>query len=261
MVTQQADLGTVLHDNYYNFQFQGYDFDGDPLSYTITTGVALGFDSDEGYFDAESFDRGENSLPNGLELDEKSGWLTGTIPSQGAVTSDFTFGIKTFKADDVTYESELTFFTLRIVGSVAGTVTWPTTDLGTIATGAVSELTVEATISNDTRVYYELKSGSANSLPQGLRVETNGLVTGRVAFEHMMFDTGTTIFDGTDFPLTSETTFERENKFTVRVYSEDLSIDTFQEFTVNILPNSYKPWESLYIKALPVNAQRDIYST
>ena len=260
MVTQQADLGTVLHDNYYNFQFQGYDFDGDPLSYSITTGVALGFDSDEGYFDAESFDRGENSLPNGLELDEKSGWLTGTIPSQGAVTSDFTFGIKTFKADDVTYESELTFFTLRIVGSVAGTITWPTADLGTIATGAVSELTTTATVSNNTRVYYELKSGSANSLPQGLRVETNGLVTGRVAFEHMMFDTGTTTFDGLDFPLTSETTFERENKFNVRVYSEDLSIDTYQEFTIDILPNSYKPWESLYIRALPVSTQRDIYS-
>ena len=261
IVTKPADLGTILHDNYYNFQFIGYDFDGDPLEFSITTGAALGFDALGSGFDQDIFDRGTYSLPPGLVLDTTSGWLSGYIPNQSATTTDYQFAVKCYKKNSPEYESQFVYFTLTIVGNVAGVVTWPTANLGTIKTGSVSELDIGASISNNKPVQYELKSTYANKLPQGLRLETNGLITGRVSFEHMMFDTGTTTFDGVSNTLSAETTFERSYSFTVRAYSNDLTIDTFQTFTIDITPTSFKPYESLYIKALPVIEQRDIYSS
>jgi hypothetical protein len=262
MVTEPADLGTILHDNYFNYQFVGRDLDGDILEFSLTTGAALGFDADGSGFDQDILDRGTYVLPPGLTVDATSGWMTGYIPAQSAVKTDYQFAVKCFKKDYPEYESELIYFTLTIIGNIAGVVTWPASDLGTIDTGQVSEIDVRASISNSKPVLYELKTTKANKLPQGLRLESNGLVTGRVSFELMMFDTGTTTFDDTSNKLVAETTFEREetNKFSVRAYSNDLTIDTFQEFTISVKPSSFKPYESLYIKALPVIEQRDIYS-
>jgi hypothetical protein len=261
MVTAPADLGTVLHDNYFNYQFIGKDLDGDILEYSMTTGPGLGFDAAGSGFDQDQFDPGTYSMPPGLSIDSTSGWMSGYIPAQSATKTDYQFAVKCLKKNYPEYESDLVYFTLSIIGNIAGIVTWPTADLGTIDTGSISEIDIRANISNGKPVLYELKTTKANKLPQGLRLETNGLVTGRVSFEHIMFDTGTTTFDGANSPLVTETTFEREYKFSVRVYSNDLTIDTYQEFTIDINPSSFKPYESLYIKALPVIEQREIYSS
>ena len=260
MVTKPADFGEILHDNYYSFQFIGADLDKDPIMYSITTGDGLGYDADGSNFDMAGLDRGDLKLPPGMTLDTTSGWLSGYIPVQSATTKDYKFGIQVYKKDHTEFISEITFFTLTIIGNVAGIVTWPTADLGTIDTGSVSELDVSATISNNKSVVYELKTGKDNNLPQGLKLEQTGLVTGRVSFESFMADTGTTTFDK-DNTLITETTFEREFKFSVRVYSSDLTIDTFQEFTITLTPSSFKPYEALYVKALPVIEQRDLYQS
>ena len=260
MVTAPADLGTILHDNYFNYQFVGRDLDGDILEFSFTTGATLGFDADGSGFDQDILDRGTYSMPPGITVDAASGWMSGYIPAQTATKTDYQFAVKCFKKNHPEYESELVYFTMTIIGNIAGVVTWPTADLGTIDTGSVSEIDIRANISNGKPVLYELKTTKANKLPQGLRLETNGLITGRVSFEHMMFDTGTTTLDGVSKPTVSETTFEREYKFTVRAFSNDLTIDTFEEFTIDLNPSSFKPYESLYIKALPVIEQRDIYS-
>ena len=260
IVTAPADLGTILHDNYFNYQFVGRDLDGDILEFSFTTGAKLGFDADGSGFDQDILDRGTYSMPPGITVDAASGWMSGYIPAQTATKTDYQFAVKCFKKNHPEYESELVYFTMTIIGNIAGVVTWPTADLGTIDTGSVSELDIRANISNGKPVLYELKTTKANKLPQGLRLETNGLITGRVSFEHMMFDTGTTTLDGVSKPTVSETTFEREYKFTVRAFSNDLTIDTFEEFTIDLNPSSFKPYESLYIKALPVIEQRDIYS-
>lgn len=258
--TQQTDFGEILHDNYYSFQFIGVDFDADILEYSITTGAGLGFDAVGAGFDSYELDRGTLTLPPGLELDPNSGWLTGYIPSQAATKQDYTFGIQVKKRDYPEYISDITYFTFTIIGNIAGTVTWPATDLGVIETGSISELDVTATISNNKSVKYELKTGYSNNLPQGIRLEQNGLLTGRVSFEHMMFDTGTTSFDKNS-TIVSETTFEREYKFTVRAYSLDLTIDTFETFKIKIKPSSFKPYEALYAKALIDSTKADLYKT
>ncbi len=245
-------------------------------------------------------------------MDTQSGWLTGTIPNFNATETDFTFGIKVRKRDNIEYVSSATSFTMTVVGDVDSTVSWPESDM-TITTGEQSQLDVIATISDGRPVQYELKSGSTkvlagnfvvgetytivsagstdfisigsadntvgtiftatgtgsgsgtaslgtNQLPQGLRLNEDGLIVGRVSFENMMFDTGTTTFDIANL-YTSETTFEQVYSFVVRVYSADGVVDTYKKFTITLNANSDKPYESLYARALPAQAKRDIYDT
>jgi len=290
LLTESTGLGRVGHDNRYNFQFVGKDFDGDSIDYVLDSG----------------------SLPTGLSLDTQSGWLTGTIPNFNATETDFTFGIKVRKRDNTAFVSSATSFTMTVVGDVDSTVTWPESNM-TITTGEQSQLDVVATISDGRPVQYELKSGSTkvlagnfvvgetytivssgntnfiaigsadntvgtkftatgtgsgsgtaslgtNQLPQGLRLDENGLIVGRVSFENMMFDTGTTTFDIENL-YTSETTFEQVYSFVVRVYSADGVVNTNKKFTITLNANSDKPYESLYARALPAQAKRDVYDT
>jgi hypothetical protein len=212
LLTVSTGLGRLSHDNNFNFQFVGKDFDGDSIDYILDSG----------------------SLPTGLSLDTQSGWLTGTIPNFNATETDFTFGIKVRKRNNTAFVSSATSFTMTVVGDVDSTVTWPESDM-TITTGEQSQLDVVTTISDGRPVQYELKSGSTkvlagnfvvgetytivssgntnfiaigsanntvgtkftatgtgsgsgtaslgtNQLPQGLRLNENGLIVGRVSF-------------------------------------------------------------------------------
>jgi len=288
LLTESTGLGRISHENWFNFQFVGKDFDGDSIDYILDSG----------------------SLPTGLTLDSQSGWLTGNIPSFASTETSFSFSIKVRKRDNTEYVSTATSFTMTVVGDINSTVTWPNSTL-TIKTGEQSQLDVVATISDGRPVQYELKSGSTqvsagnfvvgetytivtsgttdfisigsanntagtiftataagsgsgvaslgtNKLPQGLRLDENGLISGRVSFETMGFDTGTTTFDIEDL-YTNQTTFERIYNFIVRVYSADGVVDTNKKFTITIDPESNKPYESLFARALAPISQRDIY--
>ena len=288
LLTESSGLGRISHDNRFNFQFLGRDFDGDAIDFILDSG----------------------SLPTGLSLDTQSGWMTGSIPNFNATETTFTFGIKVRKRSNTEYISAATSFTMTVVGNADSVVTWPTSTLA-IKTGEQSQLDVIATISDGRPVQYELKSGSTkvtagnfvvgekytivtagttdfitigsanstvgtvfiatgigsgsgtaslgkNKLPQGLRLNEDGLIVGRVSFENMMFDTGTTTFDLTDL-YTNRTTFEQVYSFVVRVYSADGVVDTYKKFSVTISADTDRPYESLFARALPEQAQRDIY--
>jgi len=245
MVTKAADLGTIKHDNYFNFQFTGYDFDGEPIEYSISTG---------------------DELPPGLVLNTSSGWMYGYVPGQTAITNDYEFAIRVYKKDDPTYQSDWTNFTLKVEGDIDSSITWPAADIGTIETGQVSELNIIATITSGASVQYLLKSGTdlgaggKGKLPQGLKINSSGLIVGRVSFETFMMDTGTTTFDYNSIRI-NETTFERVYTFNVKALSSNGVIDTYKQFTIKVVPKIFKPYESVYIKALPSQLQRDIYES
>jgi len=266
LVTKAVDLGTIKHDNYFNFQFTGYDFDGERLEYSISTGDALGYDSDSAVFDAFGFDRGKQELPPGLVLNTLSGWMYGYIPIQLTTTKDYKFAIQVYKKNYPTYKSDWTNFTLKVEGDIDSSITWPAADLSSIETGQVSELDIIATIASGRSVQYSLKSGAdlgslgKGELPQGLKINTSGLIIGRVSFETFMLDTGTTTFDYDSVRL-NETTFERTYKFSVRALSSDGVIDTYKQFTLKVVPKIFKPYESVYVRALPSQSQRDIYES
>lgn len=288
LLTESTGLGRISHENWFNFQFVGKDFDGDSIDYILDSG----------------------SLPTGLTLDQQSGWLSGNIPSFSATETDFTFSIKVRKRDNVLYVSDPVTFTITVVGDILSTVSWPENNLK-IKTGEQSHLDVIASISDGRPVQYALKSGSTqvsagnfvvgetytivtsgttdfisigsanntpgtiftatakgsgtgvaslgtNKLPQGLKLNSDGLIVGRVSFEQLMFDTGTTTFDVEDL-YTNETTFENIYNFVVRVYSADGIVDTYKKFTITLSADSNRPYENVYARALPSQSQRDIY--
>jgi len=259
MLTQATELGTIKHDNYFSFQVLGKDFDGDVLEFQLTGG----FDGATLGFDSLNFDVETANLPTGLVLDPASGWISGYIPSQSSTTASYSFGIFCRKRDNTDYVSQDTIsFTMTIEGDIDSVITWPDSNLGIIKTGEQSELDVIATISDSRPVQYELKRsiGAVQNLPQGLRLNSSGLLIGRVSFETMVFDTGITTFDIEDL-YTNETTFESIHEFTVRIYSSDGVIDTFKKFTVTVDADTNKPYESLYARALPPQDQRDVYDS
>ena len=257
MLTQATEIGTIKHDNYFSYQILGKDFDGDTLEFQLVGG----FDSAVQGFDNVNFDEEAANLPTGLVLDPTSGWISGYIPQQASTTQDYTFGVFCRKLNNTGYVSQETVsFNVTVEGDIDSVVSWPDADLGTISTGEQSQLSIAASISDGKPVQYELKQnlGVTQNLPQGLQLNSNGLIVGRVSFETLMFDTGRTTFDIEDL-YSNETTFENTYSFTVRVFSADGVVDTYRTFTIKLALDTKKPYESIYARALPTQAQRDIY--
>jgi hypothetical protein len=270
LLTKSADFGVIKHDNFFAHQFVGYDPDGDPMQFSLSVGNAQGFDVDDANFDMVAFDKGLLELPPGLVLDIDTGWLHGYIPQINATTKNYDFSVQTYKTNKPSITSARVPFKLTVEGDIDKTIVWPSSNLGTINTGDISELDVIAEIKSGRQVQYELRSGAKDGslgegkLPQGLKITTDGYLQGRVSFEHIMFDNGLTTFDiemKDKGELSAITTFERTFKFTVRAYSSDGVIDTYNQFTLSLVPETFDPYETLYIRALPNQTQRDIFSS
>jgi len=261
LTTPSADLGTVRHDNFFAYKFDGVDTDGDAIEYSVTTGATLGFDAVGAGFDEFAFDRGTLALPPGLSVEPSTGWFYGYIPDQGLTETTYTFGMQVKKRDYPEIISPIVYFTITIVGNIDTDVTWSQgADLGTLKNGEVSKLYVEAVMASGAEVEYRIKSGSDSKLPQGLRLLSDGNIAGQVSFQSFTLDKGTTTFDenlGTRL-VVDPTTFDRTNTFTVEAYNVEKQISTFKTFTITIDVEYLQPYESLYIKAMPEQEDRDV---
>ena len=237
LLTPPGSLGTVRSNGFYAFRFEAIDFDGDAVEYTITTGAAIGFDAGTvaggpGSFDrdGEGFDRGSQSLPPGLVLNQTTGWLTGYIPDQGATEFTYDFAIRVYKANDPTVISGFYYFTLTIIGDINAQVTWLTNpDLGTVLNGSISTLAVAAVNRGGRTLEYRLDSGSDSRLPQGLTLQPSGHITGRVSFITFAQDSGTTFFDS------GATTFDSAFSFTVNAYAPQSQQVNYEVSAINIV--------------------------
>ena len=264
LLTLSQDLGIYEHDNYFSFQFTGIDFDNEQIEFGITTGDTAGFDSVGGSgFDSDLFDQGGLSLPPGLTLNTETGWLYGYITPQLSAQVEYNFAAYAYKKADPSSRSSLVYFTVTIVSDLANAVIWQTPNaLGTIGTGEISELGVESTNQFGYQINYSLESGS--QLPQGLALLPNGLIIGRASFEYTSFDQGTTTFDfdirelGARLP---ETTLDRTYTFTVKAASPGNELIAYRTFTVTVDPTNYNPYESIYFKAMPGQADKDLFSS
>lgn len=103
-------------------------------------------------------------------------------------------------------------------------------------------------------------SNSAGKLPQGLRLEPNGLITGRASFNGFTIDGGATTFD-VIFRRTSSvetpTTFDTVNTFTVEVYDGFGDISTYKTFSILVNLANAVPYDNLYAQALLPKSDRD----
>jgi hypothetical protein len=107
-------------------------------------------------------------------------------------------------------------FTVTISGAVNAEVIWLTpADLGTIENGDTSTLVIEAENVGGRQLFYRLRSGAYNELPQGLELLPTGEISGRVSFNTFAVDLGATTFDS------NQTTWDSSFRFTVNAYAED----------------------------------------
>lgn len=185
-----------------------------------------------------------------LSINENSGWLTGYLPNQTANKVDYNFEIVVYKRDDPSYKTRQQY-TLSVYGSLSDTITWVTpTDLGSIENGSVSEFYVQAKSTIGRTLYYSLTPNSKQHFPQGLQINSNGLIYGRVTFEVFTLDGGYTTFDK------ENTTFDHTYEFTVTASDLSNSVSATQTFIIHVVTRNKVPYENLYLKALPTRQQR-----
>jgi hypothetical protein len=219
----------------------------------------LGLISQEGTigFDEAKFDQGTLSLPEGLQIDLETGWIYGQLPAQTINQINYDFEIITFKRDDNTYNDQ-ELYTLTVLGDLNNRIDWITpSNLGTIENGELSDLFVTALHTNPgtpKTLYYSLKSKGSHRLPQGLNLTSTGLLSGRVSFLLFSLDNGIVTIDNGD------TTFDNTYTFTVTASAVDGSISADRTFTIRVLERNKLPFENLYLKALPSQAQRDRFT-
>lgn len=227
LLTPTGTLGRVRADNYFAFQFQAVDWDGDPIEFIANTGLGLGYDEGPFSADNEGFDRGTLSLPPGLQLDTRTGWLYGYIPDQLLTETTYQFAIQVRKIGDGSslepgVSSAPAFFSLTVIGDIETDTIWITdSDLGIIDNGAVSALAVRAKNLGDAVLQYQLAPGADNRLPQGLTLQPSGNITGRVSFNTFALDGGSTTFDINANPRLGidKTTFDLKFDFTVNAFA------------------------------------------
>lgn len=256
LLTEATDLGVYVHDNYFAYRFIGKDFDGDKISYSLLIADNVGFDNEENGYDSGFFDAGDLTLPPGLVLNSDTGWMYGQIPRQVTSQTDYRFAIRTYKTDYPEYQSKVTYFTLTIINDLRFLVTWQTnSDLGTLNTGEISEKSIVAVNPLNRALTYSLDSGK---LPQGLRLLSDGLIVGRASFELTTFDNSTTTLDKNVSRLDSvtETTIDHEYTFTVKANDANQELVSYKRFNIRMLPSSFAPYESLYLKASPSTSDR-----
>ena len=190
-----ADLGTFRHDNALVIKIDVHDFD--PLQADLEYELLAG------------------SLPEGVNLDLMSGELYGTLSSQAAIETTYTFQIRAKRVIrtgvQVSTDKE---FTMKVIGDIdigIEFVTPPT--VGTIKAGIPSLLYVKAEAENTDRVLtYELTSGI---LPPGITLSPAGNLIGTI--------------DPSDY-----TDSTRSYSFTITVSDQYQTLATSKEFTINV---------------------------
>lgn len=138
LLNKAGDLGIFLHDNYFSYKFDGFDFDGDPVQYSVISDNPV-------------------ALPPNLTIGQDTGWLYGYIEPQALLEKEYIFSVIVNKRNYPQWESDPKEFKITITGDLGKYINWITdTDLGTIENGAVSEFSVEATNGLGRTLYYRL---------------------------------------------------------------------------------------------------------
>lgn len=261
LITRSQNLGVYTHDNRFAYKFSANDLDGDALEYSLLVGEGMGFDNEESGFDTMVFDMGDLVLPPGLTINQETGWMYGQFPRQIAGQREYTFGVQVYKKDYPDYKSAMILFKLTVVNDLRYLITWnESDDLGILPTGDISEKQVTATNPLNRSLFYTLSSGK---LPQGLRLLSDGNIVGRASFETTSFDGGLTTYDSDVRALGAildETTIDRNFYFTVKASDNTGEMISYKKFMIKVVPSSFGPSESLYLRAQPGATDKEIIS-
>ena len=253
-------IGDFRHDNYFAHQFLGVDPLGSPVKYFVSYGTGtsnINASQDDITADQNTVTADSSSLPPGLSLNADTGWLTGYMPVINETEITYDFGVSVFAEGNPTETSPIYLTSMTIFGDVNTEVLWITdADLGIITNGAVSMLNVEAVAVGEELFYRLAPSGVYNKLPQGLQLLPSGNIVGQVSFKTFNLDGGTTTIDDTAL-----TTVDSDYRFTVEAYTLSGSVSITKEFVVAVHREYDVPFNSVYCKAMPPVADRDLLAT
>lgn len=231
ILNPQGSIGTARNDNFYAYQFIGEAVNGDQLNYSIV------------------------DAPPGLTLDPITGWLSGYIPNLGLTELTYEFTVYAYSTVTAGLISEPYDYSITFIGPISTAITWLTpSDLGTIANGAISKFYVKATSTAGLPLQYQIASGTASQLPQGLRLLPSGNIVGRVSFNTFAIDSGYTTFDN------NTTTFDMTFTFTVNAFSLNGYVSVFKTFTIKVVREYNQPYDNLYIECMPPRDDRLLIS-
>jgi len=253
MITKQQDLPEIRSGSNFAFKFEAIDPQDAPIQYTLTAQSGSNFDVSGVGFDSVKFDQSGLAIPPGLSIDPDTGWMTGFIPLQAAVKQTYAFEVYAYRIDEPWIVSKPISYTLTVLGDINNTITWLTqSDLGYITNGTVSELYVAAVSNLGKTLEYSLYAGS--NLPQGLKLLPSGLISGRASFEYFSIDSGDTLIDS------KSTSFDNTHTFYVLVKDFNETVTDIKQFTISVNNYNIRPYENLYITALPLLEERKLFT-
>ena len=226
-----SDLGTFRHDNNIVIKIDVVDFDrlqGD-LQYSIVSGA----------------------LPAGLSIDINTGEIAGTLPTQAAVETVYTFTVRASRTPYIgvtVYEDQS--FTMTVIGAIDIGIAFTTAEnLGTVTAGIPSLISITAEAAEANRVLtYEVTSGS---LPTGLSLSEQGNIIGTIDLSD---------FDTDEFVLNTVTgAYTKNFTFTVTVSDQYQSAASSREFIITVnLPYGVE-YGNLSAQGLISSADRDLF--
>lgn len=204
-----SNLGTFRHDNNVVIKIDVVDFDplqGD-LRYSIISGA----------------------LPSGLSIDINTGEIAGTLPTQSAVETEYTFVVRASRnpySGVFIYEDKT--FTMTVIGEIDVGIAFTTSaNLGTVTAGIPSLISITAEAAEANReLTYAVSSGS---LPIGLSLSEQGNIIGTVDMtEFTTVDSNSITFDS------NTQSFDRQYTFTVTVSDQYQSAASSRAFTLTV---------------------------
>lgn len=215
-----ALMGNYESDNYFAFKIIGYTFDNYPLKYQFV------------------------GLPAGMIGDVNTGWIYGTPYLNTDTIGKYSFTVRVYKATDPAIQSGLFNFSLYIYRTITNTIVWVSPeDLGYIYNGTISNKRIIA--NGDVSLEYRIVSGS---LPPNLILETNGEITGVVAYQPT----------SNILPLGSSTLYS----FVVESYSSMFPvINSTKEFKMTVIQEFEEPMDTIYMKATPSVSDRELINS
>ena len=238
ILLDSGNIGNITQGDNFSYQFQAVDFDNAAMTYQIASGT----------------------LPTGLSLNATTGWITGTIPVGTLTGTTNNFSANVYKTASPEFESTTNSYSLSVTGEVDNRVIWQTdTNVGSIYNGEISEFSFDATTPSGRQLLYTVVS---NTLSAPLAFESNrALAYGLVSYGAL--PPGLEIVR--DGSLSGRTGFEMRSNletyvFTVAASDADGIVYGQKQFFIDVVQRDNRPYENLYITALPNRAGRNIYS-
>jgi hypothetical protein len=227
LTTPSGSIGIHRSDNRFAFRFTGTDPDSAPFEFILYN----------------SNNQPDANVIPGLTLNSTTGWLFGSIPeiSQNQITYTFGVAVRSISAPVTT--SAIVVFEFTVLSGAANIeINWITdANLGEIQNGFISTLSIQAESSTGSPLEYSLYNNPDPSdvvyqrLPQGLTLNLDGSIQGRVAF--------------IDSDFTGD--FEPQTySFTAQARDFTGTVSSRKTFSITVKNSNTKPFENAYFISL-----------